>query len=99
MAQICQKPISNRVHQAWVCVQESPELQYKEEVQAAGIQIRRAVDADVPMVAAVWHAGWHEDPGTRGTDGLPADFLKERTLNAFEPRAIARVPQCSQPTD
>ena len=50
--------------------------------------LRPATPADMPAVADLWHAGWHDAHAAHAPAGLTA----ARTLEAFHERAATRVP-------
>ncbi|MFD7311323.1 GNAT family N-acetyltransferase [Promicromonospora sp. NPDC059942] len=52
------------------------------------VELRHAVPADAPAIAAVWHAAWGD--GHRGL--VPPALEAVRTRESFGPRAAARVP-------
>jgi len=47
-----------------------------------------ATAADMPTVADLWHAGWHDAHAAHA----PAGLTEARTLEAFHERAATRVP-------
>ncbi|SDT50923.1 GNAT family N-acetyltransferase [Actinoplanes derwentensis] len=49
--------------------------------------IRAATVDDVAAVAAVWHSGWHDGHAAYA----PVELTAVRTLEAFEPRVVARL--------
>lgn len=51
------------------------------------VGIRSANDADVPCVAAIWHAGWRE----AHVDRVPDTLTRVRTRDSFTTRAVDRV--------
>lgn len=52
------------------------------------VELRHALPADAPAIAAVWHAAWGD--GHRGL--VPPALEAVRTRESFGPRAAARVP-------
>lgn len=56
--------------------------------------IRAATGDDTAVIAEIWHSGWHD--GHAGH--VPAELTAIRTLDAFLPRAAARVPRSTVAT-
>lgn len=59
-----------------------------EPLRVRHVELRHAVPADAPAIAAVWHAAWGD--GHRGL--VPPALEAVRTRDSFGPRAAARVP-------
>ncbi|WP_285107215.1 GNAT family N-acetyltransferase [Promicromonospora sp. MEB111] len=59
-----------------------------EPLRVRHVELRHAVPADAPAIAAVWHAAWGD--GHRGL--VPSALEAVRTRESFGPRAAARVP-------
>jgi len=57
--------------------------------------LRPATDADMPAVADLWHAGWHDAHVGHVPEGLTA----ARTLTAFHERAAARAGETTVAVD